>query len=141
MTRVLPVIVLALVLTCAPTAVPRPDAGSPSTSPAQITTTDLITLREGGQQPALVVRRVATAEAVRTMSDGLLLPDGITIIALDRGGATTPVRKIDRRTGEVIASKVLDGTWQPNLGFPSYSGASPDGTQVPAGTIEGWYCS
>src|SRR5438094_313825 len=123
-------VALAFVLTCAPTALPRSDSGPSSASSEPIKTTDLITLREGGQQPALVVRKVATAEAVRTMPDGLLLSDGVTVLALEPAGASTVVKEIDRRTGQVIASRSVDGVWQLYLGYPSFSGSSADGSRV-----------
>ena len=122
------VVALAFVLTCAPTAVPRSDSSPSSASAEPIKTTDLITLREGGQQPALVVRKVATAEAVRTMPDGLLLPDGVTVLALEPGGASTLVKKFDRRTGQMSSSQRLEGTWQLYPGNNSFSGSSANGS-------------
>ncbi|TMB97828.1 MAG: lactonase family protein [Chloroflexi bacterium] len=122
-------VALAFVLTCAPTALPRSDSGPSSASSEPIKTTDLITLREGGQQPALVVRKVATAEAVRTMPDGLLLSDGVTVLALERDGASTLVKKIDRRTGQMSSSQRFEGAWQLYLGN-TVSGSSGDGSHV-----------
>ena len=133
MRRFVPVVAVALVLTCAPTAIPRQDGGSPTTSAAPIGSNDIITLREGGQRTALValvVRKVANGEALRTLPDGLLLPDGARILALEADGGSTVVKKIDRRTGKTDASQTIDGAWQFYLGMGSFRGASADGTHV-----------
>ena len=120
---------LVLALTCGPTAIPAPSE-SPSVSSAPIASGDLITLREGGQQSSLAVRKVATSEVVRSMPDGLLMPDGVTLVTVDGGGTSTLVKKIDRRTGATSASRTIEGTWQLYRGYPSFTGASADGTHV-----------
>jgi DNA-binding beta-propeller fold protein YncE len=121
----------ALALTCGPTALPQSQSESPSASVAPIASTDLITLRESDvRQTSLVVRKVATGETVRTMPDGLLMPDGVTLLTVDGGGMSTLVKKIDRRTGATTASRTIDGSWQLYRGFPSFMGTSADGTHV-----------
>ncbi|HZP95036.1 MAG TPA: hypothetical protein VFC31_01695 [Candidatus Limnocylindria bacterium] len=124
------IVALALLLTCGPSAVTTAPGASPTASPRTIPTGDLISLREGGQQPAIAVRKVATSELVRSLPDGLLLPDGVTLVALEPAGASTLVKKIDRRTGATIGSRTVEGTWQPRRGFPSLAGASADGTHL-----------
>ena len=125
----------ALALTCGPTALPLGQGESPSPSAsaslAPIASSDLITLRESDiRQTTLVVRKVATGETVRTLPDGLLMPDGVTLLTVDGGGASTLVKKIDRRTGATTTSRTIDGSWQLYRGFPSFMGASADGTHV-----------
>lgn len=122
-------VALAFVLTCAPTAVPRSDSSPSSASPEAIKTTDLITLREGGQQPGLVVRKVATADVVRTIPDGLLLPDGVTVLAIEPDAGSTVIKKIDRRSGQVTRSQRFEGAWQLYLGN-TISGSSGDGSHI-----------
>lgn len=121
---------LALALTCGPTAVPTSESGSPSASPAAIATADVITLREGGQGSILAVRKVATSELVRQLPDGLLLPDGVTLVSVEGGIAKTLLRKIDRRTGATTASQEVAGAWQLPQSFPSFTGASVDGSHL-----------
>ena len=120
---------LVLALTCGPTAITTPSV-SPTASLAPIASSDLITLRESdGRQTSVVVRKVATGELVRTLPDGVLLPDGVTLVTVEGGGASTLVKTIDHRTG-AIASHSIDGTWQLNRGYPSFTGASPDGSHL-----------
>lgn len=122
---------LVLALTCGPTAIPATPSVSPSASSAPIASSDLITLRESdGRQTSIVVRKVATGELVRTLPDGLLLADGVTLVTVEGGGASTMIKKIDRRTGATIATHTIDGTWQLNRGYPSFNGASPDGSHL-----------
>jgi hypothetical protein len=122
-------VALAFVLTCAPTAVPRSDSSPSSASPEPIRTMDLITLREGGQQPALVTRKVMTADVVRSIPDGLLLPDGVTVLTIEPDAGSTVVKKIDRRSGQVTRSQRFEGAWQLYLGN-TISGSSGDGSHV-----------
>ncbi len=121
---------LALLLTCGPSVVVPFDSAAPSVSQSAIASTDLISLREGGQQSAIAVRKVATSDLVRTVPDGLLLPDGLSIVTAEGGGASTVVKRTDRRTGATVASRTIDGTWQIYRGYPTFTGASPDGTRV-----------
>src|ERR671935_1158203 len=124
-------VAVALVLTCAPTALPRSPSEVPSATREPIATTDLITLREGGQQAGLVTRKVSTGEKVRALADGSLLPDGVTILALEPNGGSTIVKRIDRRTGNVSAARQIDGAWQFYLaGMASFRGWSPDATHI-----------
>ena len=121
-------VALVLVLTCAPTAIPRSRGDAPSASPVAIATDDVITLREGGRQAALVVRKIANAEVVRTLPDGLLLPDGRAIVNVV-SGATSELRVTDRRTGKSSA-RSIDGTWEASGNGPFYAGLSPNGIQL-----------
>lgn len=122
---------LVLALTCGPTAIPTSPSESPSASTAQIASSDLITLRESdGRQTNVNVRRVATAERVRTLPEGMVMPDGVTILTVDGGGSSTLVKKIDRRTGATTMTRTVDGTWQLYRGYPSFMGASADGSHV-----------
>jgi hypothetical protein len=121
----------ALALTCGPTALPRPQSESPSASFAPIASSDVITLRESDvRQTSLVVRKVGSGELVRTLPDGLLMPDGVTLLMVDGGGVSTVVKKIDRRTGATATARTIEGSWQLYRGFPSFMGASADGTHV-----------
>jgi DNA-binding beta-propeller fold protein YncE len=124
------IVALAFLLTCGPSAVVPSSSPAQSASAAAIASTDLISLREGGQQSGIVVRKVATSAPIRTIPDGLLLPDGVSIITADGGGASTLVKKIDRRTGATVSSRTVDGTWQLYRGYPTFTGSSPDGTRV-----------
>ena len=124
------VVALALLLTCGPSALAPSPSPAPSASAAAIASTDLISLREGGQQSNIVVRKVATSDPVRTIPDGLLLPDGASIMTADGGGASTVLKKFDRRTGATVSSRTVDGTWQLSRGYPTFTGSSPDGTRV-----------
>jgi hypothetical protein len=104
--------VLALVASCAPTALPRPDTGSTSpSSSSPIATSDLITLREGGAGSYLAVRKVATGELVRQLPDGALLADGTTIFVVEGGVSSTTFRYIDRRSGVTLRSRTLPDVW------------------------------
>jgi DNA-binding beta-propeller fold protein YncE len=118
---------LVLALTCGPTAVPRSPGESPTPSVGAIAASDVISLREGGQQSGIAMRAVATSKLVRMLPDGTLLPDGTTLVATEPGGASTLVKKIDRRTAATISSQTVDGTWQRG---PFSSGASPDGSRL-----------
>ena len=55
------VMALALLLTCGPSAVVPYDSLAPSASQSPIASTDLVSLREGGQQSVIAVRKVATS--------------------------------------------------------------------------------
>ncbi|MDQ2952593.1 MAG: hypothetical protein M3R54_10060 [Chloroflexota bacterium] len=110
--------VLTLLVTCGPTVLPRQETETPSASAPS--TSDLITLREGGAQSYLAVRSVATSELVRQMPDGLLLPDGRTIAVVEPAVSTTTFRTVDRATGRTVKSRVVPGTWSlPQGGFGS----------------------
>jgi DNA-binding beta-propeller fold protein YncE len=128
--KALVLVALALVLTCAPSALPRSESGAPTATTRPIDSSDLITLREGGRQPALVTRKVATGEAVRSLPDGVVLPDGVTILSIEADGGSTIVKKVDRRSGKTTTSNKVEGVWQFYLGMGSLRGASPDGTHV-----------
>ena len=126
------VVALALLLTCGPTAVTSAPTASPTASLTPIASSDLITLREGGQQPSLAVRKVATAELVRQLPNGMVLADHRTLVSVAAAGATTTVTKTDRLTGAQV-TQVVPGIWQLIPSYPSYTGASPDGTQLVLG--------
>lgn len=121
-------VILALIASCAPTALPRSSGGAPSGTAAPVRTNDVITLREGGRQSYLAVRKVATGELVRELPDGLFLGDGRTILALGAEGASTTLRTIDRRTGATIASRALAGTLWTLRGGNGPTGASANAT-------------
>ena len=122
---------LALLLTCGPTAVPRPDGNTPSATAGAIASTDVITLREGGADSALALRKVASGELVRSVGDGTLLPDGTTLISVSAAGASsTLIKKIDRRTGVTVTSRTVDGNWQSPRTGPGLTGLSADGSHV-----------
>lgn len=123
------VVALALLLTCGPTAVTTPSV-SPSPSLTPIATTDLITLREGGQQPSLSVRKVANGELVTSTPDGLLLPDGQTLLVVERGVTQTTIKKMTRLKGATIVSMQIPGSWELMRGYPWMTGGSPDGSHV-----------
>ena len=122
------VLAFALLLTCGPTAVPRSDSSRPSATTGPILANDLITLREGGQAPALAVRKVENGQLVRSVPDGILLPDGTSVLTLATAGAdSTLIAKIDRRTGATLSSRSIAGAWQRG---PFSSGTSPDGSRI-----------
>ena len=124
------VVALALLLTCGPTAVPASLAPSATAPKTAIASGDVISLREGGQQSSIAVRRVATSELVRTVPDGVVMPDGVTIVTAVGGGASTLVKQVDRRTGSTIASRTIDGVWQLLRSYPQSTVSSPDGTKL-----------
>src|SRR2546428_5976178 len=126
MRKVMSVAALALLLTCGPTAVTTSPAPSATASRTAIATGDVISLREGGQQSSIAVRKVATSELVRSLPDGLLLADGVTIVTVERGGTSTLLKATDRRAGATIASRTVDGIWQP---YRSVA-ASPGSTKL-----------
>ena len=123
------VVALALLLTCGPTAVTTAPSVSPSASVTPIASTDLITLREGGQQPKLVVRKVATADVVRELPNGMLLPDRRAILSVTAAGSTTSVTIVDRLSGGLM-TREIPGIWQLVPSYPTYTGASSDGTHL-----------
>jgi DNA-binding beta-propeller fold protein YncE len=124
------ILALALLLTCGPSVAVPSSSPELSPSPLAIASTDLITLREGGQQSSIAVRKVATSDLVRAFPDGLLLPDGLTLVTVESGGAASLVKKIDWRTGATTASRTIDGTWQLYRGYPTFTGASADGSRL-----------
>lgn len=121
---------LALLLTCGPTAVSTTPSASPTPSFAPIASTDLITLREGGQQAVLSVRHVSDASLITSTPDGLLLPDGQTILVVERGVTQTTIKKMTRLKGATITSMQIPGGWELMHGFPRITGGSPDGSHV-----------
>jgi DNA-binding beta-propeller fold protein YncE len=128
--KVISVVALALLLTCGPSAVTTSPTAPATASRTAIASGDVISLREGGQQSSIAVRKVATSELVRALPDGMVLPDGVTIVAVESNGASTLVKKIDRRTGATIASRTIDGVWQLDRGYPQNTAAAPDGTKL-----------
>src|SRR5438132_851524 len=120
-------VALVLALTCGPTAIPRAATDTSSASPHSIASSDLITLREGGQDPGLAVRKVSSAELVRSLPDGMLLPDGTTFLTIAPAVYSTLFKKIDRRTGATLSSQSVAGSWQRG---PFASGTSPDGSRL-----------
>ena len=128
--RSLVLVALVLALTCGPSAIPVSPSESPSASAVPIASSDLITLREGGQQSSLVVRRVATSELLTNLPDGLLLPDGRTILSVEASGNTSLVKTTERLKGKTITQHEIPGTWQLYRGYPSYAGASSDGKRI-----------
>jgi WD40 repeat protein len=125
------ILALALLLTCAPTAIPGSESGSPSASAlAAIASDDLITLREGGSGSTFAVRKVSTSELVAQMADGVLLPDRTTVFAVEPSGTSTLLRLIDRRTGKEITSRTVAGTWVLGRGGSDFAGVSPNGNFI-----------
>jgi len=121
---------LALLLTCGPTAVTTAPSASPTPSLVPIATSDLITLREGGQQSTLSIRHVSSGELVTSLPDGLMLPDGQTMLTVQRGATQTTVRKVTRLKGATVSSIEIPGGWEMMRGWPSFTGLSPDGSHI-----------
>lgn len=123
--------VLAVVLTCGPTALPRDDAGAPTALlvPAP-TSNDVITVREGGAQSYIAVRKVMSSELTKQLPDGVLLPDRRTIAVVESAVSTTMFRTVDRFTGKTLGSRTLSGTWTMPLGAFGYPATSPNGFHV-----------
>src|ERR1051326_6806532 len=103
---------LALLLTCGPTAVTTAPSASPTPSLVPIATSDLITLREGGQQSTLSIRHVSSGALVTSLPDGLMLPDGQTMLTVQRGATQTTVRKVTRLKGATVSSVEIPGGWE-----------------------------
>ncbi len=130
---------LAVVLSCAPavrvsgptpTDVPAASNGA-SPIPTRIPTTDRVTIREnaGGPNARLVVRSAATGEQLRDLSDGALLPDGRTVLAVDHvafGNAL--LRAVDRTTGTTVRSLELpSSSWSLRYTNAGHGGLSANG--------------
>jgi len=126
------IVALALLLTCGPTAVTTAPSASLESLPSPIASTDLITLRESDPKSpsTLNVRKVSNAELVATVPDGLLLPDGKTLLVVQRGASETTVKKMTRQRGEILATRQIPGGWELMHGWPWFTGESPDGSHV-----------
>jgi hypothetical protein len=121
---------LAVVLSCTPTALPRTEDSAPTAQASmRVNTADVITLREGGSAFSLVARKVANGEQVRAMGDGALLPDR-TIFTVEPGPFTTALKIVDRRSAATLAARTIAGEWTLRM-----AGYGPGGTASPNGAF------
>ena len=130
--RALIVLALAVLLTCGPTAIQRSESDTSGAVPSPTgatapDTTDLITLRENGSSTSLVTRRVASAEVVREIPDGALVPDRSAVLTIEPGMSAMTVRKVDRRTGVTLGRGTVPGAWSLDQYQGSPASTSSDG--------------
>ena len=71
-----------------------------------------MTIRQSGTlATTLVARSVATGAVVREVPDGVLLPDGRTVLAVRDSGGGTKLSAFDRLTGAELRSSTMADRW------------------------------
>jgi hypothetical protein len=134
--RVLLTFVLTVVASCAPAARPSPDVTVPipsTSSPTPVASrtvavSDVVTIRQaGGPAATLAMRSVATGAVQRELPDGVLLPDGRTLITVETGAYSVTVARVDRTTGERGRTTTLQAYWKLRPTFVGPGGLSGNG--------------
>ena len=127
---------LTVVASCAPAAGPSPELASPTPSSSSPTVAasrtvaapDVVTIRQGGgPATTLAVRSVATGTVQKELPDGVLLPDGRTLITVDTGTYSVTLARVDRITGERGRTTTLPAYWKMRPAFGGPGGLSGNG--------------
>jgi hypothetical protein len=135
--RALLTFALTVVASCAPAARPSPgdlasappSASSPTPAASRtVAVSDVVTIRQaGGPATTLAVRSVATGAVQKEVPDGVLLPDGRTLITVETGTYSVMIARVDRVTGERGRTTTLQAYWKLRPTFGGPGGLSGNG--------------